>query len=1786
MPIYIGSLGSGFINSFLAARRLRMQQEWYHVMADYYRSIMNKQGGAQGAFDTGSGAYGGGKWGTGDAGGSGFERLKQNIGQFESGGDYGITNTKTGALGKYQVMPANLGPWTREALGHEMTADEFLKDHNAQEQVADYKMRQYYQQHGNLKDVASMWFTGKPYAEGQFAKPDAMGTTPVKYVSTVMNGVDDTGQAPASGPVASETVGGKPTETAGGKNPYSLINDVDDQGRPGQIAKFKQWNNDPIGNSAKNLASVHPDLQKIVNRAQQDNPDLKFVVAYGKGTPEQEKQAKEWGWSQTDKSNHLKGTVVDLWPIDKDGNVNFDKGQQKQISDAMNKAAGELGLKVRWGGLQSEGGANKGFRDAPNFELENPRILSKGEQAKLKAATPTVKSTKAPEPAPTPKPAEASKPAETPTPKPAPTTDSGVATAQAQQFKSYQVAGPMEPPPTQSTQLTQTGDVRSPPHADPYWVPNPPLSSLQKVQQQTQPTPAQGIPAPKQPDTAQPAQPTAKVPDEPKVKIQDQTQAKQGIPPPPAPPSGGGEEVPQDTRLVLPDMPQSQPITPTVDPFQGQIAQGMPPSPTGQPLIRPQQPPQSAPDQSEDDSGDILASAKGGPVLRFERGGMVQKFQWGGQAQQSAALEAANAARPPTYWPTAAQSALRTNVTNQMQSLVPMNPNSDIWSEVNALTPAQQQWYIQAGQAMQQSNAAPAYDWSNIFSGLGTPPSATPAATPAAATPAPTVATATPTNVQPTVTPAQTAVNVPGGSTPGSQASTGLIPWVKGQSGTITAPNTTAKTANFGQPTGNTSDYNFTNTQNPSGTGYNVNEYGYLTNEAGYQYGGDVSPASLGPPPGMPMGGQGQPPIPPVYYNSATFSPYGAGVGKGVSYASAPTLVAQGIPTYQYGGDVGGDPEGSQIDQDIAQQIRYTPTSDQSTTDSGGTEPIQVASIDSGVHIPSISAGGGGMGMRGPTMRRPPLPRQTIKGQDEGIPGSRAVEDVAQPPPRPQGAPPEAPMITDGQGNPSYGVTSAIAGALHFLGNAMGLGPGQSNGALATDPNIQANRRQFMSGDMPEGMHEAVLNTVDPDQALDNGMRNLAGLEAVYKYYMLNSNPDAANRTAASMLMYARQLASKYGDQAIAHYKSGDINSAIDALSKADDYIPNGLKLSGKLDPASGQVDVEQRDLNNKLIWKQQVAPQAILAAAIGVKNGQFFWGQLETAAAKYDPVTAQMIEQKKIDQQAAALESAGKAMGGGTGGSGGLPSGEPGQGGNTQPIRWKIPGQNAPVQANAASPQTPQPGPPVAANAPPTTGSGAGPVIPNAPTGQSIPPPANLSPVVAQQNAQPVAPGASPADSGTAPSPDGTASAVAQQPKSIDPNAPSPQAQDVSEEQEQSVYADIAAQAHSYNFTKDGVPLINGQPFARPVEPSYAGMDKDTAARVKEMYKERLADYNSAVKFASSNEREMINSANRDASADITERRMRYRSEQSDLRQRTTMEQQEKLQTERMTQQEKMQTEREKFSQQQQTDRQKFAEGQANQRVVLQSQLNDHNEDYKDNLKNTDPLKPEEVNRGLTGNPDASPTDRYTAILGLLASAADPNVQGGRSADAQVTLQNKGFQRDQQEFLARTFENSYTHSPHVDPRSVAQGILSAANGEHTVFTPERADKDGKPVAGPNGVRYAVTVDTPTGAISFTMKGDDLIPIMKLGTANAQARTQKTIAPVTSGSQFTPFSQTGIPSRPTPWQPPKPPPPQSTMAKPLVQVPPNERQRFAIPPRVPNAQVPQEWKDQFPELNQ
>jgi hypothetical protein len=110
-------------------------------------------------------------------------RYADAISTVESGGNYREIGPHTGsmgrALGKYQVMSANVGPWSKEVLGREVTPQEFINDPKLQDAIFEGKFGQYVEKYGP-DGAARAWFAGEKGMKNPNAK-DAFGTTVDEY---------------------------------------------------------------------------------------------------------------------------------------------------------------------------------------------------------------------------------------------------------------------------------------------------------------------------------------------------------------------------------------------------------------------------------------------------------------------------------------------------------------------------------------------------------------------------------------------------------------------------------------------------------------------------------------------------------------------------------------------------------------------------------------------------------------------------------------------------------------------------------------------------------------------------------------------------------------------------------------------------------------------------------------------------------------------------------------------------------------------------------------------------------------------------------------------------------------------------------------------------------------------------------------------------------------------------------------------------------------------------------------------------------------------------------------------------------------------------------------------------------------------------------------------------------------------------------------------------------------------------------------------------------------------
>jgi hypothetical protein len=159
------------------------------------------------------------------------------IASIESSGRYNLLGPTTAsgdrAYGKYQVMGNNVGPWTKQHLGREMTPQEFLNDRDAQDQVFEKQFGSTAEKYGSPQEAASVWFTGRPMAQGANAR-DILGTTGSGYVSKFNKALGL--PAPAVNAIDA-AMGNKPPTPTGAAMAFDTTPPPDD-GFLGQLARF------------------------------------------------------------------------------------------------------------------------------------------------------------------------------------------------------------------------------------------------------------------------------------------------------------------------------------------------------------------------------------------------------------------------------------------------------------------------------------------------------------------------------------------------------------------------------------------------------------------------------------------------------------------------------------------------------------------------------------------------------------------------------------------------------------------------------------------------------------------------------------------------------------------------------------------------------------------------------------------------------------------------------------------------------------------------------------------------------------------------------------------------------------------------------------------------------------------------------------------------------------------------------------------------------------------------------------------------------------------------------------------------------------------------------------------------------------------------------------------------------------------------------------------------------------------------------------------------------------
>lgn len=124
-------------------------------------------------------------------GGSELDRLIAAIKGQESSDNYSAVNPDSGAAGAYQIMPSNwqgTGGWDRDALGYDVSYDQFMNSSEIQDAIARYKLNQYLEQYG-AAGAAVAWYGGPGAVDNMYDTNPQAGGYPSLYAywTSVLN---------------------------------------------------------------------------------------------------------------------------------------------------------------------------------------------------------------------------------------------------------------------------------------------------------------------------------------------------------------------------------------------------------------------------------------------------------------------------------------------------------------------------------------------------------------------------------------------------------------------------------------------------------------------------------------------------------------------------------------------------------------------------------------------------------------------------------------------------------------------------------------------------------------------------------------------------------------------------------------------------------------------------------------------------------------------------------------------------------------------------------------------------------------------------------------------------------------------------------------------------------------------------------------------------------------------------------------------------------------------------------------------------------------------------------------------------------------------------------------------------------------------------------------------------------------------------------------------------------------------------------------------------------------
>jgi len=106
----------------------------------------------------------------------------------ESGGNYSVVNS-IGAVGKYQVMKANIPGWSKQVLGYSISWQKFRDTPSLQEKIVKGILKGYYDKWG-MRGAAAAWYAGPGNHDLDMSTRSQSGGPSIKsYVDSVVGRV-------------------------------------------------------------------------------------------------------------------------------------------------------------------------------------------------------------------------------------------------------------------------------------------------------------------------------------------------------------------------------------------------------------------------------------------------------------------------------------------------------------------------------------------------------------------------------------------------------------------------------------------------------------------------------------------------------------------------------------------------------------------------------------------------------------------------------------------------------------------------------------------------------------------------------------------------------------------------------------------------------------------------------------------------------------------------------------------------------------------------------------------------------------------------------------------------------------------------------------------------------------------------------------------------------------------------------------------------------------------------------------------------------------------------------------------------------------------------------------------------------------------------------------------------------------------------------------------------------------------------------------------------------------